>query len=82
MVYFVHSSVPAKAFAEIGMKMLFIPSSTPGAKCKGVQHTAICFGEEMKTISRHELRHEGQGNVIIISLTYDVAKSLGRKVHA
>jgi hypothetical protein len=77
---FFHSPVPAKAFTEIGMKMLFIPSNTPGAKRDGVQHTAICFGEEVKTISRHELRRKGQGNVIIISLTYNVAKSLGRKV--
>ena len=82
VAYFVHSPVPAKAFTEIRMKMLFIPSSTPGAKCNGVHHTTICFGEEVETISRHELRHESQGNVIIISLTYDVAKSLGRKVRA
>jgi hypothetical protein len=79
---FVHSAVPAKAFTEVGMKVLFIPSSTPGAKRKGVQHTAICFGEEVKTISRHKLRRKGQGHVIIISLTHIVAKSLGRKVRA
>ena len=82
VAYFVHSPVPAKAFTEIGMKMLFIPSSMPGAKCNRIQHPAICFGEEVETIFRHELTREGQGNVIIISLTYNVAKSLGRKVRA
>ncbi len=35
VVYFVHSPVPAKAFTERGMKMLFIPLSTLGAKRNG-----------------------------------------------
>ena len=82
MAYFVHSPVPAKAFTKVGMKMLFIPPSTPGAKCDGVQHTVICFGEEVKTISRHKLRCKGQGDIINVSLTYDVAKSLSRNVRA
>ena len=69
MAYFVHSLVPAQAFTEVGMKMLFIPPSTPGAKRDGVQHTAIHFGEEVKTISQHKLKREGQGDIIIISLT-------------